>query len=334
MLKEKENDLLSSIKSTDLLDLIVEIENYDLEYRKTLELDNNITFGIEIEYERMIRQLVTIYINNNFQDWHSKEDESLRFGGEITSPIMRDEEHRWVELKKICNYLKKRKVITSFNAGGHIHIGSQILEDDYNIWRKFLKIYAVYEDILFRFLYGEKVAGRKNLRQYAMPTSYLILKNIEKINKAKSIPALRNEIPIENRYQSLNLTNVKFNTEVNTLIVKNTIEFRSPNSTIEEVIWQNNINTLVKLLKASTSSNFDEEFIDFKINNNEVPCPQKKYTYDEVKLKKALEFADLIFENNLDKVYFLKQYLKDFNTIEDKPLKQKKLVIKKYNLHN
>ena len=37
-------------------------------------------------------------------------------------------------------------------------------------------------------------------------------------------------------------------------------------------------------------------------------------------LKKAIELGDLIFDNNLDKVYFLRQYLKSFeignNTLE------------------
>ena len=34
-------------------------------------------------------------------------------------------------------------------------------------------------------------------------------------------------------------------------------------------------------------------------------------------LKKVLEFTDLIFEDNIDKIYFLRQYIKNFEEIED-----------------
>ena len=34
--------------------------------------------------------------------------------------------------------------------------------------------------------------------------------------------------------------------------------------------------------------------------------------HDEVNLQNVLEFVDLVFDNNLDKIYFLRQYLKDF----------------------
>ena len=40
--------------------------------------------------------------------------------------------------------------------------------------------------------------------------------------------------------------------------------------------------------------------------------------YDEIFLDQALEFADLIFTNNLDKIYFLKQYLKGFELANEK----------------
>ena len=36
--------------------------------------------------------------------------------------------------------------------------------------------------------------------------------------------------------------------------------------------------------------------------------------YNEIVLPQALELADLIFQNNYDKIYFLRQYLKSFET--------------------
>ena len=38
----------------------------------------------------------------------------------------------------------------------------------------------------------------------------------------------------------------------------------------------------------------------------------KDYLYNEINLKDVLEFVDLIFDNNLDKLNFLRQYIGDF----------------------
>ena len=37
-----------------------------------------------------------------------------------------------------------------------------------------------------------------------------------------------------------------------------------------------------------------------------------KTKYNEVNIEEALEFADLVFDNDLDKVYFLRQYIKNY----------------------
>ena len=47
---------------------------------------------------------------------------------------------------------------------------------------------------------------------------------------------------------------------------------------------------------------------------------QKLYKSWRIKIDTSLELADILFDNNLDKVYFLRQYLKSFeignNTLE------------------
>ena len=314
---DKRNDNFSDLKGIELLDLLVKIENYDLEYRTSLGLNEKITFGIEIEYERLSKSLVRLFLNRNLEKWFSRPDGSLIFGGEVISPILRDNEKTWQDIKKICTFLRRRRVVTSDNAGGHIHVGAQILGDDHSKWRKFVKTYAVYEDVLFRFLYGDKLTARKSLKKYAPPIAKAIFWQIDDINKAKDIFDIRDGLPLESRAQAVNFTNVKFHKLDDQVRTKNTVEFRCPNSTVEEVIWQNNINALVKLLLATSSIDFDEEFIDYKINNGEGPNSKKQYTYNEVLLKKVLEFVDLIFDNNQDKIYFLRQYLKNFEEIND-----------------
>lgn len=56
----------------------------------------------------------------------------------------------------------------------------------------------------------------------------------------------------------------------------------------------------------------NEDFLDYKLDQDFKPFRGNEYLYDEINLKNALEFVDLVFDNNLDKVYFLRQYLKNF----------------------
>lgn len=311
----KENRLNS--KNNDLCELLVDISNFNLEYRDSLNLDKRVTFGVEIEYERMIKLFTDFYVKRNLKGWISKCDESLVLGGEVTSPICIDEKDTWVNLKKICSFLKKRKVITDDNAGGHVHVGAHIIKD-YHSFRKFLKTYALYENILLRFLFGQSVSPRKTFLEYSFPISPYILKNINRINECQSMEDIQSFLPYY-RFGAINFSNIKDN--MHDIKNKNTIEFRSPNGSVDEVIWQNNINTLTKFLLSVNDSNYDEEFLDYKLKNHRL-----SHLYGVVNLRDALEFCDLVFNKEIDKYYFLRQYIKDFDDtlFMDKSVKTKK----------
>lgn len=296
--------MYSQLRGKELEELIEYIINTKLIYRKGLGLEETVSFGIEIEYERALKQIVDAYIKYNFPGWNSKEDESLTIGGEITSPIMGDGEKYWQELKEVCTFLKRLHVITTDNAAGHIHIGSQILGNEVESWRKFVKTYAVYEDILFRFLYGEMQKGRKRIKIYAAPISGMIIKSINDIEEAKTLQQLLWHLPLDQKTKAINFTNVN-SYDTARRKYKNTIEFRMPNGTANEIIWQNNINALTKLLLASET--IDEDFLDYQIEHENTPS---SITYEEICLRKALELVDLIFDSDIDKIQFLNQYLK------------------------
>lgn len=104
---------------------------------------------------------------------------------------------------------------------------------------------------------------------------------------------------------------------------KNTIEFRSPNGTLEPVIWQNNINFFTKMLIYCKSGDFDEDIVEKRLEFNN----QDLYLYRQIFLTQALELTDLIFDNNLDKIYFLRQYLKSFE-VSNEPFTKAKRFIK------
>ena len=101
----KKCDSFISLRGSDLQDLLLEIEKYLLEYRNTLNLPRNLTFGVELEYEGFNRMHSSKFLKENLEGWVSKSDGSLKFGGEITSPIMIDDKKYWEELKKICDFL-------------------------------------------------------------------------------------------------------------------------------------------------------------------------------------------------------------------------------------
>ena len=305
------NDSFSSLRRIDLQELLVETENYLLEYRDKLNLPDYVTFGTEIEYEGLFKVFATEFIENNLTNWVSAVDYSLMNGGEIQSPIMRDEIEYWQDLKKICNYLSKKKVDTTHNAGGHIHVGAHILGEDASAWVKFLKLYTAYENILFRFAYGDKINNRRKMCKYARPTADILYNGIKNLNSSDLLIDVLLELPVNKKNLALSFYNVKLCSS-KTVMQRNTIEFRSPNATTNEVIWQNNINTFTKMLVSAKNKTIDEDFLNYKLNNEYLSYRENEYMYSEVNLKNALEFVDLTFNNNLDKVYFLRQYLKDF----------------------
>lgn len=322
----KKNDEFAFLRGIDLQDLLVETENYLLEYRDKLNLPNDLTFGLELEYEGNLRTSTNEFVEKNLKDWRSKGDASLYSGGEVTSPIMRDEIKYWQELKKICEHLSRKKADTIHNAGGHIHIGACILGKDVEAWRHFLKLYTAYENIIFRFIYGDKISGRKKLFKYAPPIANSIYREMKNIDSATSLSDIDKALPTNDRYAALNFCNVDFINPKNRY--GNTLEFRSPNATTSEVIWQNNINTFAKMLVASKNKVMNEDFLDYKLKREYLSYVGHEYMYNEINLKNVLEFVDLVFDNNLDKVYFLRQYLKGFqdNYGMEKAVRAKKFV--------
>ncbi len=306
------NEEFLELNGNDLSDLLMQIEKYLLAYRTTLGLPKNITFGCEIEYEGLSKNAVDRYIDKHLNNWASDIDLSLIAGGEVKSPVMTDDDICWQELDKICKYLTRNHADTFHYAGGHIHVGTCALGEDINAWRTFLKLYALYESVIFRFAYGDKINWRLKQLKYAKPIADFIYYNLKDINSANSVVDIMFIITslLKDRAFAVNFYNVDaINPNDNTY--KNTIEFRCPNATTNSIIWQNNVNAFTKMLLTSKNGKLDEELLDYKLLHEFIPFGNTGYLYNIVNLRKCLEFVDLVFNNNLDKVYFLRQYLKD-----------------------
>ena len=308
-LNPTDNDILYNLKGKDLQNLFTLINNYYLDTREILNIDKDITFGIEIECEHTDRDLITQKINESLPDayWSVKSDGSLDKGAEIISPVLTDTKENWINMKKVCSIIEPLAEIND-NSGGHVHIGTPILGNDIRSYINFLKLWSTYENVLFKFTYGNFGTHRPRIVKHAAPISNLFWKCSQKYKNAE-IPDILREINIE-RYHAVNFKNA-YNREK--YDIHNTIEFRCPNGTLKSAIWQNNINTFVKLLNYAKSNNFDNDMIEKRHKENENIYEDLAF-YNEFYIDQVLELCDTIFDNNLDKIYFLRQYLKSFET--------------------
>lgn len=315
-LSSKKNTSLSNLRGNDLLDLLYVVENFAFEYRKKLFFDEKITFGTEIEYEHCMRYKVNKFINYYYPEWYSKKDRTCNFGGEIASRILNNDSLSWKELYLICAYLRSKKSDMYHKASSHVHV-TNTLVSDLNHLKLFLKLYTVFEPVYFRFACGEIMYPRKTMLEYARPIAYHLYKNMNKINEAEAVYLM---IPPLDRRSSVN-----FDTK------KDTIEFRLYNGTKYATIHQNNINLSVNSLLAPSKNLIDEEYLDYRLKNNFLSTPENFPLYFELLLHDALLLADSIFDNNLDKIYFLRQYIKTFNKNGKMiiPEEKKKILIKK-----
>lgn len=317
-IKPEENTKLSDIKGLDLQELLILIDEYYLTLRNRLEFDETVTFGLELEFEHAEKERIINKLNNSRIDknWIHKKDNSLPGGFEINSPKSFDVQKSWIELKKVCSIVRSSATIGE-NSGGHVHVGAQVLGNKRESFLNFLKMWAVYENIFYRFLYGEYLGPRPNILEYASPVSKFYL------NAYKELKTNTNNGQFEliktTKYLGVNIKNMKFLNSKG----KNTIEFRSPNGTLEPVIWQNNVNLLVNILQYCNSSKFNNDTVEKRhIINLETFWTLENYDsmkidralafYNEIYIDQALELCDMLFDNNLDKIYFLRQYLKSF----------------------
>ena len=289
----------SELSGNDLRDLLNFIHSYYLTYRGGLGINKNITYGIEIEFESLKKSIVKKYLEENEIKWKIHADASVKSGGEISSKILHDNVKCWENLKNICDFLKNNGATTiNGTTGGHIHIGAQIFENKNNFFN-FLKCYLVYEDILNRFFSGEYINIRNCAFEYAPLCRDYYENDLE--------------LFFETTILSMGINYLSFRD----FSFNNTIEIRRPNGTLEEVIWQNNINVIMKMILKIKNNSFDIEYIDYLLNKYNC-YDDRNVLYNEINIEKGLEFANIFLDEPLDKLNFLRQYFKGYNLCLDK----------------
>ena len=319
------NWLLTQMSNSDLQDFLALVNKYPLEFRDTLALNKSLTFGLEIECERLllkrarkiVREKNIRYHLDSENNWQVTTDLSLKGGCEVTSPILNDSEFSWHQIYEVCKDLQRFAKIKT-QAGAHIHIGAHVLDDDGQKLWQFIQLWLAYENIIYRFGYGEFLTARPNIQNYAYPIAKILQTHYEFFQNLGNHDASVNELFYylflllhrqvhhqTGRNKALNFNNV---VDFHSHLYMNTIEFRSPNGTLNPIIWQNNVNLFANML--TNRELFQPDLVAARIEANKDKY-QELFTYQEINLPQAIEFCDLVFAHNIDKVYFLRQYLKN-----------------------
>ena len=272
--------------------LDIKLDNYPLIYRSKLSIPSYINFGLELELDKVdsseVRNLVSRNIGGDFS---VKNDKSLTTGmnAEINTPVLRNSKATWELLKKMGELLKK--INASYDrCSFQVNFDGSLLPSVEDRVR-FLKLYAMYEDIIYRFSLGEDDEFRDSIETYAYPIIWMM----------KSIKGHGND-SIVDMFSRHKRYGICFKTKNCDLI-----EFRTPNMTDNICLWQNYVTFFYYLLMASSSGKINMREVDEYISNY-----SRIYileNYEKEKEEKALQLSKKLFCNSTDRINFMHQYL-------------------------
>ena len=266
--------------------------NSPMEFRSKLTLPHKANFGLELELDKVdlleVKELVGRNIGGDFS---VKNDKSLTTGmnAEINTPVLRNSKATWELLKRMGELLKK--INASYDrCSFQVNFDGSLLPSVEDRVR-FLKIYAMYEDIVYRFSKGEDLSYRDSLEEYASPI-ILTLKGVLSINNDAVVEMFSNQ----KRY------GICFKSRDCDLI-----EFRTPNMTDNVCLWQNYVTFFYYLLNLVHSGKINMREVDEYINSY-----SRIYileNYEKEKEEKALQLSKKLFCNSTDRINFMHQYL-------------------------
>ena len=261
------------LKKQERLVLALEFGNDDLVQQlmaettqevKEIKIPEGMTVGIEIE-------AANLEVNNSiFKRWKSKEEESVENGAEYTSPILTGSKGDSEEIYFVCNALKTMGAIVNGECGGHIHIGEKFLTTAQS-YRNLVELWCNSEEILYAISNKEgEITRLKAVEKHAVPLSGKIEKAIKRQqiyvdDRTRECDLLMSLIDIQkDRYSSVNFKNYAHR-------IKETIEFRLSNGTLDPDVWVENINLfggimnsaerLASIQKKQTRTQEEEQYL-------------------------------------------------------------------------
>ena len=194
--------MINSNNLSSLKDLLCYLYEIDMKYRKKIGLNKDTTFGIEIEFENLgyseiedeifqpitpsyIKKFDTLPLINKYDNWSYKRETYNNSyddndGCEIVSKILADNKKSWDDIIDTCYFLRSNNAKITDNCGGHIHIGAHLFKSCQE-YQTLIKLWAVYEPIIYRFSYGKKILPRKGISDYAKSIRFSNLKDINSL---------------------------------------------------------------------------------------------------------------------------------------------------------
>lgn len=255
-----------------------------------------IPYGIEIELESVPydegKRVISHKVPESFK---IGTDNSLNNAGiEVSSDVLINTKENVVMLKKLSKTLKFLGA-TYENASFQINLDAyNFSEDDI---KNFLKMYSVYENVIYRFSLGIDDVIRPSAKEYALPIRGEFY---SKYNQSA------NEYGRYSRY----INNKSYGVSLKTLTRSKenpikVVEFRTPNGCSEYKLWLNYITFFSSFVTYLKSNKFDKEMIDYKFDNLVYQLDKDLFKIDE---ESANELSDMIFKDEIDRVNFKEQY--------------------------
>lgn len=302
-----------ALSKRDLEALFIKLKDYRLKYHSYLGIDSKISFGVELEFQDVLLYYVKKELSKDerFKGWIIHEDKSCTYqiddfavGGEISSPILHDIDVDWKILAEVLQRLNGLKARVTEETAFQVHVGAQIFEQDIRNVVNFVKLWCVFEHVIFKFSYGKDAIYRPKILYFAHPIA-----DATKL-KCNQIPMFLDRLscPKKLGYDkkwTLNFQNysvLSVDEEVN-----NDIEIRCANGLLDKNMIQNTIYFYLKLMLYVMSDSFNEDYINYLFEHLQV---KEFKDYSKTYVRDVLLLVDLIFDNSLDKINFLKQYIK------------------------
>jgi len=237
-------------------------------------------------------------------------------GGEVASPILKDNFEDWNKIKKMLKYMKKTIPDLRINesCSTHNHFDIEIFDNNPELLYNFIILLAENENVLTRFYSGEYINIRSITDEWANPIKPLIRYgldfNIDKSSYRALIKSIYFGNPTMKEY-SFDFWEI-YNGYYKHL--SNTFENRLPNGTLSKEIIQNNVMLMGFLMEYASSGMYDVErgIYNLKSDNN---CDILGPFY----------VADMLPNDDL-KLDFLSQYYKDGRVTKSKQLVKSKRI--------
>lgn len=277
------------------------------EFNRSIDLPENMTFGIEIESEgdntRIIKTIPGIVLDN----WKAVFDVSIGEGVEVISPILtKSTANSSKSIQQMCKRLINLGHYPTSRCGGHVHIGADYLTMPES-YKNLAEIWGNAEDLIYIISNSAGEIPRPNVIKYAKPISkdlrnYIGSETIT-LNDPKDLADTIKKSQNSNRYYGINFQNIGS--------YKNTIEFRVSNGTLDSNTWIENINLFGGIIKAAEDLSLiqkKEESLRTQEENEKIKNFEKIKNKNISKADKASALINLVIPENNRYIYNTRYY--------------------------